>query len=338
MNCVLTRYSDCESHNTFSSHLRCRLQIPSWVRHLADTPIESRAKATNFRQGDVTCCQYLMGASQDMANNSATLTLKLLQAYRETSDPQAREQLVTNYVPLVRRLCRRFRTSREPQEDLFQIGMIGLLNAIEKFDPERGTSFSSLAIPEVLGAILNYLRDHGSLIKIPRTLRRNKLTLDKVAESIASSLGRWPNMTELAEACDLTEQEVTAATELGRIGDPRSLDESVDTDDSDGTVSLSDYVGSVDKEFDLSLDRLTLATALDTLPEREKTILQLRFYKSMSQRQIAERIDISQMHVSRLERAALQKLRGVLQKNSAALAAPDEVPKARTRTRTKVAT
>jgi len=214
--------------------------------------------------------------------------------------------------------------------------MIGLLNAIEKFDPERGTSFSSLAIPEVLGVILNYLRDHGSLIKIPRTLRRNKLTIDKIGESIASSLGRWPNVPELAGACDLTEKEILAATELGRIGDPRSLDESVETDDSDGSVSLSDYVGSVDTDFELSLDRLTLATALDTLPEREKTILQLRFYKSMSQRQIAERIEISQMHVSRLERAALQKLRGVLVKNSAALTAPDAAPKTRTRSRAKV--
>ena len=175
-----------------------------------------------------------------MAKNSATLTLKLLEAYRESADPQAREQLATNYVPLVHRLCRRFRTSREPQEDLFQIGMIGLLNAIEKFEPERGTSFSSLAIPEVLGAILNYLRDHGRLIKIPRTLRCNKLTIDKIGESIASALGRWPNVPELAEACDLTEKEILAATELGRIGDPRPLDENVETDDSDGSVSLSD--------------------------------------------------------------------------------------------------
>ncbi len=259
-------------------------------------------------------------------SSSAKQTLKLLETYRETSDPGAREQLVTNYVPLVRRLCRRFRTSREPQEDLFQIGMIGLLNAIEKFDPERGTSFSSLAIPEVLGAILNYLRDHGSLIKIPRTLRRNKLTLDKMAENLASSLGRWPSMKELSEACDLTETEINAAAELGRIGDPRSLDESVDSDDAEGSATLAEYVGSIDEEFDLSLDRLTLATALDTLPDREKNILQLRFYKGMSQRQIAEQIEISQMHVSRLERAALQKLRNVLQRNSAALNAPDVRP------------
>ncbi len=260
-----------------------------------------------------------------MVARSATETLRLLGVYRETADPAARAQLVSNYVPLVRRLCRRFRTSREPQEDLFQIGTIGLLNAIEKFDPGRGTSFSSLAIPEVLGAILNYLRDHGSLIKIPRTLRRNKLTMDKVAESLASSLGRWPNTAELAEACDLTLKDINDAAELGRIGDPRSLDETVETEDADGSVTLSEYVGKVDVEFDQSLDRLTLATALDTLPDREKKILQLRFYKSMSQRQIAEQISISQMHVSRLERAALQKLRLVLMKNSAAINAPDSM-------------
>lgn len=270
-----------------------------------------------------------------MVATSAADTLRLLATYRETADGNAREQLVTNYVPLVRRLCRRFRTSREPQEDLFQIGMIGLLNAIEKFDPERGTSFSSLAIPEVLGAILNYLRDHGSLIKVPRTLRRNKLTIDKISESLASSLGRWPNIQEVAEASDLTIEEINQATELGRIGDPRSLDENVESEDADGSVTLSEYVGAIDTAFDLSLDRLTLATALDTLPDREKTILQLRFYRSMSQRQIAERISISQMHVSRLERAALQKLRVVLQRNSAALNAPDNQPVRTTRTRTR---
>ena len=129
-------------------------------------------------------------------------------------------------------------------------------------------------------------------------------------------MGRWPTTVELAEACDLTEREIHDATELGRIGDPRSLDENLDNENSDGNATLSEYVGSVDTEFDLSLDRLTLATALDTLPAREKNILQLRFYRQLSQRQIAERINISQMHVSRLERGALQKLRAVLLRSS----------------------
>ncbi|MCH8206216.1 MAG: sigma-70 family RNA polymerase sigma factor [Chloroflexi bacterium] len=248
-----------------------------------------------------------------MARTYRSDSLRLLAVYKQTGDPQAREQLAVNYMPLVRSLCRRFQPSREPQEDLFQVGMIGLLHAIEKFDMERGTSFSSLAIPGILGAILNYLRDHGSLIKLPRTVRRNKLTLDRASESLACSLGHWPTPSELAEACDLSEDEVHEAAKLGRIGDPRSLDEHLESSNSDEGATLAEYIGQHDRELDLSLDRLALATALDTLPTREKTILKLRFYKEMSQREVAERIDMSQMHVSRLERNALRKLRQVLQ-------------------------
>ena len=246
-----------------------------------------------------------------MASASAVETTELLEAYRTHADTGAREQLVANYLPLVRSLCRRFRNSREPQEDLFQVGVIGLLNAIEKFDPQRGTSFSSLAIPEILGAILNFFRDHGSLLKIPRALRKNKLAVDKASENLACTLGRWPRVHELAEACELSEEQVGEAAALGRAGELRSLDERLERGDSDGGT-LSEYVGCEDDGFELSLDRLTLANALGTLNPREKAILRLRFYNEMSQRQIAEQIDISQMHVSRLERAALNKLRVVL--------------------------
>ena len=102
-----------------------------------------------------------------MVRTTGELTRELFEAYRQHGDLKAKEQVISNYTPLVRSLCRRFRPSREPQEDLLQVGMIGLLNSIRKFDPDRGTSFSSLAIPEILGAIMNYLRDHGSLIKVP---------------------------------------------------------------------------------------------------------------------------------------------------------------------------
>ena len=264
-----------------------------------------------------------IGVPDTMVIACAADTTELLEAYRINSDARAREQLVVNYVPLVRSLCRRFRSSREPQEDLFQVGVIGLLNAIEKFDPDRGASFSSLAIPEILGAILNFLRDHGSLLKIPRTLRKNKLAVDKISDNLACSLGHWPTVAEVAEACDLSEKEVYEATELGRVGDPRSLDEKLESEDSHGCVTLSEYVGYEDDEFDLSLDRLTLSIALDTLPPRERTILRLRFYGELSQRQIADLIDISQMHVSRLERSALHKLRVALQRSSTSSAAPE---------------
>ena len=158
-------------------------------------------------------------------------------------------------------------------------------------------------------------------------MRRNKLVIDKVSEMLAPSLGRWPTVAELAQACELSEREILEAVEFGRVGDPRSLDESLDNEEADGSAPLSEYVGCEDGEFDLSLDRLTLATALDTLPAREKTILQVRFYRQLSQRQIAERIEISQMHVSRLERAALQKLRVALQRSSIALNDPGREPR-----------
>ena len=241
----------------------------------------------------------------------------LIESYARTGSTYAREQLVSDYTPLVRSLCRRFLSSRESQEDLFQIGVFGLLNAIDKFDPDRGTSFSSLATPEVLGAISNYLRDHGSLLKVPQGLRRNKLAIDRASDSLATTLGRWPTVTEVAGACELSEKQVNEAAELGRVGDPYSLDQSLDSDDADNGVTLCELLGSEDVEFDLSLDRLTLAGALDTLPQREKSILHLWFYIGMSQRQIAELIQISQMHVSRLERSALKKLRLVLRRNPA---------------------
>ena len=169
-----------------------------------------------------------------------------------------------------------------------------------------------------MGAILNYLPGHGSLLKIPRELRRNKLAMDKVSDSISAMYGRKATPAEIAEACALTETEITDASKLSRTGDPRSLNERFETENGDGGddgASLSDYVGVEDEVHNISLDQLTLATALGTLPEREKTILQLRYFRSMSHRQTAEIVSISQMHVSRLERAALNKLRLVQQRN-----------------------
>ena len=260
-----------------------------------------------------------------MVRATRTEALELLETYNRTRDVRARDQLVANYVPLVRSLCSRFRRSAEPQEDLFQMGMLGLLNAVQKFDPSYGTSFSSLAIPEVRGAILNYLRDHGSLIKIPRALQQNKQAVDKMSESMAPRLGRWPSVPELAEACELSEREIGAAIQLGRNGAPCSLDQDLENDEADSSGTLSDFVGGEDKGFDMSVVRMTLQAALNSLPDREKTIVILRFYRGLSQRQTAERIGVSQMHVSRLERSALVKLRLFMQRDSTPSAPADHV-------------
>ena len=252
-----------------------------------------------------------------MASSPPVETLQLFEAYREMGDATAREQLVVKHVPLVRSLCRRFHSSAEQREDLFQIGMIGLLNAIEKFDPNYGTSFVSLAIPKVLGAISNHLRDHGNLLKVPRPLVEHRMTVNKVSGALACRLGHWPTVAELAEACGLSEGDVCEALTFGQTGEPRSLDEEMEYEDTDRRVTLYEQVSCKDDEFGPLIDRLTLATAQDYLPPRERLILELRFYKDMSQRQIAGRIGISQMHVSRLERKALRILRGVLKRSSA---------------------
>ena len=160
-----------------------------------------------------------------MANAPESESKLLLQAYSKSRDARARERLVQSYSPLVRRICRRFRGSVESQEDLFQVGVIGLLSAIDKCDPERGPSFASLAIPEVLGSILNYLRDHGSIIKVPRGLRRNKITVERVSDGLVHLLGHWPSASELALASGLTEAQVDATRVLARTAPPRSLSE-----------------------------------------------------------------------------------------------------------------
>ncbi len=161
-----------------------------------------------------------------------------------------REQIVSSYGPLVRRLSRRFWASKEPPEDLFQIGVIGLLRAIDKFDPSRGSSFASLAIPEILGSILNYLRDHGGPCKVPRALRSNMLAVRRASERLASQLGRWPTEAELAESCHLTERQVRDALEFGRTVDARSLDQMLGGDDGDGSGTLSERLGGEDAQFD----------------------------------------------------------------------------------------
>ena len=261
-----------------------------------------------------------------MQTTSNFRTARLLHAYRWTGDPGARQQIIVDYMPLVRRLCRRFLGSAEAQDDLFQIGMIGLLKAVDKFDPGRGTRFSSLAIPEVLGAILNHLRDHSGLIKTPRAVRKNKRTIDQDSETLACKLGRWPTMVEVAEASELSEREVHEAAQYGSIGAPCSLDERSIVGQSDDSASLSECVGYDDEELERSVDRLALESAVDTLPPRDRKIVELRFYSDLSQRQTAERIGISQMHVSRLERRALVKLKLALQRSYGPLEDADEQP------------
>ena len=242
-------------------------------------------------------------------NGNAAGTKELLELWRGASDPAVRDRLVLDHLPLVRRLCRRFVHSGEPLDDLMQVGTIGLLKAIRKFDPERGNKFISFAIPVIVGEIKNYFRDHGWAVKLPRKLQRQKLAVDRAVIALTQSLGRAPTVSDIAQATGFSHEEVFETFEVERYGRPLSLDAQYDGDDSEDASTILDYLGDEDPEMEALAERLDLKTALGSVDAREQAIIYLKFYSGLSQSAIAQRLGISQMHVSRLQRHALGKLK-----------------------------
>lgn len=236
-------------------------------------------------------------------------TKQLFELYKEFRDLAAYERLVVDHLPLVRRLCKRFNHSGEPMEDLVQIGAIGLLKAIGKYDPARGSDFVAFAIPEIVGEIKNYFRDHGWAVKVPRKLQKQKMAVKRTVEVLTQRLSRSPTIPEIAEATGFSQEEVYDTFELMNYARPLSLDAKLGDNDGRDSYSLLDRCGSVDPQFERLEYRMTLVKAFDSLNEREKAIIGLKFYGSLSQTKVAERLGISQMHVSRLQRSAINKLR-----------------------------
>jgi RNA polymerase sigma-B factor len=194
-------------------------------------------------------------------------------------------------------------------EDLVQVGSVGLLKAIDKFDPDRGTHFLAFAVPVIIGEVKNYFRDHGWAVKIPRKLQKQKMIVDKAVESLSQRRGRSPTVPEIAAVTGISVEEVYDTFEVSRFGKPLSLEAEYEKNGNDNTSTFLDYLGSVDPRIDGIADRIDLLNTFDRLSEREKAIIRLRFYSGMSQSETAARLGISQMHVSRLQRNALQKLK-----------------------------
>ena len=224
-------------------------------------------------------------------------------------DNQDRDNLVNKHLGLVRRVCAKFRYSGEPFEDLVQVGSVGLLKAAAKYDPKLGSNFTAYAIPVIVGEVKNYFRDHGWAVKIPRKLQSQKLAVGRAVNTLNQDLGRSPTIPEIAEATGFTEDEVYQSFEVELYGKPVSLDSEYDSGESDGTSTVLDYVGDVDSELEALPDRLDLARAVGYLDQREQDIIYLYYYKELSQTEIARKLALSQMHVSRLQRGALGKLK-----------------------------
>ena len=223
------------------------------------------------------------------------------------------ESLVVDHMSLVRRLASKFRYSGEPLEDLIQVGNLGLVKAAQKFDQARGTPFTSFAIPVIVGEIKNYFRDHGWSVKLPRKLQTNKRMVDRAADVLAQTLGRSPTVPEIAQITGISIEEVNQTFELDRMGKPMSLDLEFETGDGGDNTTLMDYLGSVDPEIESLAGVLDLTNSIGCLDQREKRTLYLRYHHGLSQSETAALMGISQMQVSRLQRGALAKLKGVLQ-------------------------
>lgn len=200
-------------------------------------------------------------------------------------------------------------------EDLVQVGSVGLVKAIDKFDLERGTEFLAFAIPVIMGEIKNYFQDHGWAVKIPRKLQRQKMVADRTVERLSQSCGRPPTVPEIAQDSGYTEEEVYDTFEMRRYGSPLSLEREYEQSGNGDSSSVLDYLGSEDSEFEALAEKIDLEKQIGSLPDRERTIVILKFYSGLSQSEIAGRQGISQMHVSRLQGAALGKLKTSLEEN-----------------------
>jgi RNA polymerase sigma-B factor len=223
----------------------------------------------------------------------------------------ARDSLVHLHLPLVEHCARRFRNRGEPFEDLVQVGTIGLIKSVDRFDPERGVEFSTYATPTIIGEIKRYFRDKGWAIRVPRRLQELRMQIGSATAELTQSLGRSPTASELAERVGCSVEEIIEGIESSNAYSTLSLDATDDSDD--GTSSMLDALGADDAGLEHVEIRESLKPLLDRLEPREKRILLLRFFKNQTQSQIAEEIGVSQMHVSRLLSRTLDQLRASLE-------------------------
>jgi RNA polymerase sigma-B factor len=240
-----------------------------------------------------------------------SLFLAYRQAETEEERLLQREKLVDQYIGLVEFLARRFRNRGEPLEDLVQVGTIGLLKAIDRFELDREVEFSTYATPTVVGELKRHFRDKGWAVRVPRRLQELHLELTKTVSGLGQELGRSPTVTEIAEAASISEEDVLEGLEIAQAYNFTSLDAPIDADD-EGSTTFADQLGTDDDQLETLEYRASLAPEMEKLPERERKILYLRFFKGMTQSEIAARLGISQMHVSRLLNRTLTRLRDAL--------------------------
>jgi RNA polymerase sigma-B factor len=237
---------------------------------------------------------------------SAANSQELFERWRRDRDRDARDELIARFLPLARKLARRYAQSSEPYDDLAQVASLGLVKAVERFDPDRGFAFTSFAVPTIVGELKRYFRDTGWAIHVDRGAQERARKINEARQVISTRTGRPPRVDELAQYLELSEEEVLDGLQVAEAYGTVSLDAPLAGEED---ASRLDAIGNEDQRLGLIDDQTTIFAAAKHLPQREREILYLRFGEDLTQSEIADRVGVSQMQVSRLLRRSLQRLR-----------------------------
>jgi RNA polymerase sigma-B factor len=236
----------------------------------------------------------------------------LLRRYAQDPSPAIREELVERFMPLARRLASRYSGGAEPFDDLIQVASVGLVKAIDRFEPDRGTAFSTFAVPTILGELKRHFRDRGWSIHVPREVQERILKVERALADLPARLGRAPTVDDIAEKLGVTPEDVLEAMHASQGHHAVSLDASPPSGDGEEPAPLGERIGSKDLGFETVEYGAAIEPALAEISERDRQILHLRFAEDLTQSEIAERVGVSQMHVSRILRATLEQLRAAV--------------------------
>lgn len=265
------------------------------------SPHESEGK-------EQSAIEPVMEESSPRETGTKVEVLQWIKQYQETNDDEAQTKLVLHYERLVQSLARKYSNGKPFHEDIAQVGMLGLLGAIRRYNPEFGRSFEAFAVPTIIGEIKRFLRDKTWAIHVPRRIKELGPKIKAAVETLTIEMQRSPLVSEIAAYLDVDEELILEAMEMGRSYQALSMDHTLEADSEGGTVTLFDIIGETDDGFEKTDQRMVVANALSVLSEREKQIIQYTYIDQLSQKEAGERLGISQMHVSRLQRKAIKKL------------------------------
>ena len=273
--------------------------------------VNTDSSGANRAQVAAPTAKRRKGANAPYENDFDRLFLE----WKRTGDPQLRDRLILMHRHLVSYLARRFTDRGEMFEDITQQGLIGLINALDHFDPKRGVRFATFATPTIIGEIRRYFRDKTWSVRVPRRLQELHQVINRKIEGLTQELDRSPTYAEIARSLNIEVEQVVEALEMTYALEPASLDEPSSGSDDEG-APISDVIGSEDPSFEHWNEYHELQSALEQLPERQRIVLKLAYFEGYSQAEIAREIKVSPMHVSRLQRRALSQLRELMEEQS----------------------